>query len=91
MRFPVFSKHSNPSIDRPLQRKKMAFLELRVSELAADWVDPVNHSAGIVFRSIFAQESLEHALNRIAGSGYNSAWSIAQSGPTGPLVWQMNT
>ena len=36
-------------------------------------------------------EAHEASINRIAGSGFDSAWSINQSGPNGPLVWQMNS
>jgi hypothetical protein len=43
------------------------------------------------WRRMRSQDPHESNLKRIAGSGFDSAWAISQSGPTGPLVWQMNT
>lgn len=36
-------------------------------------------------------ESLDRSMARSAGSGFDSAWAINQSGPFGPMVWQMNS
>jgi hypothetical protein len=50
MRFPVFSRRSNPSVDPPIVRKHMRYLELQVAEFLADWVDPSDKRKGIIAR-----------------------------------------
>lgn len=50
MRFPVFARRSNPSIDPPIVRKTLDYLEKQVLDLLADWVDPTNKRKGIIAR-----------------------------------------
>ena len=50
MRFPVYSRRSNPSIDKPIIRKHMKYLEAQVSDFLADWVDPSDKRKGIIAR-----------------------------------------
>lgn len=52
MRFPVFARRSNPSIDRPIQRKSPSYCTAQVDTLAADWVDENDHGKGIVAREM---------------------------------------
>lgn len=50
MRIPVFARRANPSVDRPIVRKNLAYAETQVGEGLADWVDPCDPSKGIVAR-----------------------------------------
>ena len=56
MRYPVFSKGSNVRVDKPIVRKKMAYLEAQVASFVADWVDEGDHSRGIVAREFLPRE-----------------------------------
>jgi hypothetical protein len=50
MRVSVFSRGSNPAIDRPIQRKSLAYATEQVAIGMADWVDSLNHAKGILCR-----------------------------------------
>jgi len=89
LRAPIFAKYSNPAIDLPIIKKSIAHCEREVSALLADWVNPADHKAGIICRSMFRRDPHEASLNRIAGSGFDTAWHIQQSGYAGPNVWQL--
>lgn len=51
MRIPVFARGSNPAIDRPNQRKSIAYGTAEVEAGRADWVDPDDHTRGILCRA----------------------------------------
>ena len=52
MRFPVFARRTNPSIDKPILRKKMKYLEDQVASGVADWVDSREPRRGIIAREM---------------------------------------
>jgi hypothetical protein len=52
MRFPVFARRSNPSIDRPILRKSLAYVTDQVDAGRADWIDPTNPAKGIIAREM---------------------------------------
>lgn len=52
MRFPVFARRSNASIDRPIMRKSMSYLETQIAEGLADWVDVAEPRRGIIARGM---------------------------------------
>ena len=52
MRFPVFSRGSNPSADRPILRKKLPYLADQVRAGLADPVDPGDLRKGIIAREL---------------------------------------
>lgn len=52
MRIPVFARGSNPAVDRRLQRKSESYGIAEVAAARADWVDPLDHSKGIICRAI---------------------------------------
>jgi hypothetical protein len=89
MRFPVFGHRSNPSVDPPICRKKTAYVQSLISERLADWIDPENQALGVLLRGRFLPERDHEQV--IAGSGFDSAWSIKQSGYAGPNVWQLKS
>ncbi len=51
MRIPVFARGSNPAIDRPNQRKSESYGIAEVDAFRADWIDPADHSKGILCRA----------------------------------------
>lgn len=62
MRIPVFARGSNPAIDRPNQRKSIAYGYEEVNAGRADWIDPEDHRKGILCRAFFYQgETLKPA------------------------------
>jgi hypothetical protein len=62
MRFPVFARGSNPAIDRPNQRKSGAYCLREVETARADWVNPDDHSKGILCRAfLYSGEYLKPA------------------------------
>jgi hypothetical protein len=91
MRAPLFAKHSNPAVDRPLLRKNIHYVEWEVSAGNADWVDVDDHARGAVLRSLFRHSSDSGREKMIAAGTMTSAWALLQSGYAGPLVWQMPT
>ena len=47
----VYPRGANPRVDRPIQRKTLEFCRQQVEQYgSADWVDPKDHSKGIVCR-----------------------------------------
>lgn len=50
MRIPVFARGSNPAIDHRLVSKSLAYGTAEVEAGRADWVDPNDHSRGILCR-----------------------------------------
>ena len=89
MRFYVYSHRSNPSIDPPICKKKLAYIQGLISERLADWINPQNQALGVLLRGRFLPE--RDTLQMVAGSGFDSAWGIMQSGYAGPNVWQLKT
>ena len=62
MRIPVFSRGSNPAIDRPNVRKSETYGEEEVLAGRADWIDPDNHAKGILCRAfLYSGEMLKPA------------------------------
>src|SRR5580658_468335 len=62
MRIPVFARGSNPALDRPNQRKSLKYGEDEVKFGRADWVDPADHSKGILCRAfLYSGEYLKPA------------------------------
>lgn len=62
MRIPVFARGSNPAIDRPNQRKSLSYGEMEVESGRADWIDPADHSKGILCRAfLYSGETLKPA------------------------------
>jgi hypothetical protein len=68
MRVRVFSRGSNPAIDRPIQRKSLSYAAEEVEAGRADWVNRDDLTQGILCRAILysgerlvtaAPESLE--------------------------------
>jgi hypothetical protein len=55
MRIPVFARGANPAIDPPNQRKSESYGEAEVEAGRADWLDPDDHSKGIVCRAFLYQ------------------------------------
>lgn len=52
MRLRVFARRANPAIDRPILHKSAAYCEDAVNTRFADWVDPQDHSKGIIAREM---------------------------------------
>jgi hypothetical protein len=52
MRFPVFARRANPSVDAPILRKSKTYIEQQVAEGRADYVDPADPRKGIVCREL---------------------------------------
>lgn len=50
MRIPVFARGANPRVDRPILKKSTFYGAEQVQNLLADWVDPSDHSRGIIAR-----------------------------------------
>lgn len=89
--YPVFSFRENPAIDKPLIRKSRTFVESLVTDKLAHWIDPQQPRLGIQMRSYLRDDRFDASLNRAAGSGFDTAWSIRQSGYAGPLCWQLKS
>lgn len=60
MRVNVYSRGSNPRIDRRILRKSASYALEQVEKLLADWVDPDDWSKGIVAREYLPSE--KHTL-----------------------------
>lgn len=88
MRISLFSKLQDPTKDRAFYRKSKSYVDALILSGEAFML---SSSAAQLTGWLDRQDPHESNLKRIAGSGFDSAWSINQSGPTGPLVWQMNT
>ena len=52
MRIPVFARGANPSIDRFILKKSVAYVEQQVEEGRADWVDVADPRKGIICREL---------------------------------------
>src|SRR5690348_4359903 len=93
MRFPIFSHRSNPAIDKPILRKKLAYIEELIVNRQGVWIDPAQKHLGIMLRAqlLLTRDHYTSTLERAAGSGFDTAWSIRQSGYAGPLCWQLKT
>ena len=52
MRFPVFAARRNPATDRAIVRKSRSHVQAQVDAGRADWIDPADHSKGIVIREL---------------------------------------
>jgi len=50
MRVPVYPRGADPRTSRPILRKSAHYAEDQVNQCLADWVDPLDHSRGIVAR-----------------------------------------
>lgn len=50
MNISVFARGSNPAVDRHIQRKSESFCAIEVNAGRADWVNPDDHSRGIICR-----------------------------------------
>lgn len=62
MRIPVFARGSNPAIDRPNQRKSITYGTAEVEAGRADWIDPDDHSRGILCRAfLYSGQTLQPA------------------------------
>lgn len=62
MRIPVFARGSNPAIDRAIQRKSETYVQSEVEAGRADWVNPDDHSKGIVCRAfLYSGETFKPA------------------------------
>lgn len=48
----MFARRSNPSVDKPILRKKMAYLRGQVRSGVADWIDPFDPRKGIIAREM---------------------------------------
>ena len=96
MRIPVYSPHANPQVDPPTIRKKLAYANSLIADHLARWVTPGDCRQGIqlfVPPATLRPEEDRHEfnLNKVAGSGFGTAWHLKQSGYAGPLVWQLKT
>lgn len=62
MRIPVFARGSNPRIDRPNQRKSLSYGTEEVAAGRADWINPDDHSQGIICRAfLYSGQTLQPA------------------------------
>ena len=52
MRFPVFARRANPSVEKPIQRKSKYYVTGEVEAGRADWVDPNDPKQGIICREM---------------------------------------
>ena len=52
MRIPVFGRGANPRIDPPILRKSESYAALQVEAGRADWLNPHDHSQGILCREL---------------------------------------
>lgn len=52
MRFPIFARRANPSIDAPILRKSKSYVEAQVADYLAQWVDPNDKTKGIICREL---------------------------------------
>lgn len=88
MRIAVFSHNSNPAIDRFLVKKSVSYVQELISTRAAIWLNDSDPSKGCILLGRFLDKH-QDSLQKAAGSGFDTAWSIRQSGYAGPLVWQL--
>jgi len=93
MRFPIFGCRSNPAIDKPILRKKLAYIEELISDHRAFWIDANQKYLGVMLRAklLLTRDGYERAINTPAGSGFDTSWAIRQSGYAGPLTWQLKS
>lgn len=91
MRFPVYSQTAKYGIDGPLCRKKFNYIQSLIIMGRARWVDPDDKRKGCIAIGRIQLRPEEDSTNRVAGSGFDTAWGIRQSGFAGPLVWQLKT
>lgn len=93
MRFPIFSHRANPIIDKPILRKKLAYIEELISDRRAFWIDPAQRQLGVMLRArlLLTRDAYETAVESGPRSGFDTAWGIRQSGFAGPLVWQLKS
>lgn len=62
MRVSVFSRGSNPAVDRRIQRKSLSYAAEQVEIGMADWIDALDHSKGIICREfLYSGERLVNA------------------------------
>jgi len=62
MRIDVFARGANPRIDRPNQRKNVKYGEEEVRAGRADWINPDDHSQGILCRAfLYSGQTLKPA------------------------------
>ena len=89
MRYPIF----RPAIEQPICRKSKAYVTEAVESGRADWIDSSKKHLGIMLRArmLFARDAYQAAVNSGERSGFDTAWSIRQSGYAGPLCWQLKT
>jgi hypothetical protein len=50
MRFPVFARRANPSVEKPILHKSKTYVFEQVASGRADWVDPSQPKRGIIAR-----------------------------------------
>lgn len=81
MRIPVFARGANPRVDRPFLKKSESYAEGEVLAGHADWLDPDDHTKGILCRELLyfgprptrvetvhlADLELEHDLAELPG------------------------
>ena len=88
MRYPIYS--SNPANSLPILRKSLAYIRELLANRSAHWIDEDRPELGVRVLSKFALQK-DGTLHMVAGSGFDTAWHIKQSGYDGPLVWQLKT
>jgi len=75
-------------------RKSLSYCEDMILRKRLRLVDAADIRKGCIAPKGFdarVGDSAEESLNRRAGWGFDSAWSIHESGYAGPLCWQLNT
>lgn len=90
MKIRLFSKTSNPLKDIPFLHKSKTYVDSLISTGEAIMLND-SEAQLTGWLAMRQDESLDRSMARSAGSGFDSAWAINQSGPFGPMVWQMNS
>lgn len=89
MQTSVWAEGSNPSMERRLVRKSLAYCADMVTRGWYRWIDPTDPQKGCFAKSSLrpaADPSREH---KMAAGTMRAAWGTVQSGYAGPLVFQM--
>lgn len=90
MRYPIYPVGADSSTPWIL-KKKINYISHLIETRAARWIDESNPALGVVLLGRYVIRRPEDSLNRVAGSGFDTAWHIQQSGYAGPLVWELNS
>jgi hypothetical protein len=82
MRVRIFGETSDPSTDSPIVHKSVSYAENLVRSGLAERLD-------VRTIRMLSPKVMRDPLTLAAGSGFDTAWHMIQSGYAGPLTWQL--